>query len=125
MHTTSMQAECPHAAGGVLASPVLCLSVGATAKNLRRGGDLFFNASVVTDDQDTIVAIYQLSAALSVPGCLRGLVVDRSVAEDADVRGVEKVRDAVGFGNWLLRFVGQTMETVDERVEKPPFHLGT
>src|ERR1035438_8786285 len=79
---------------------------GADAKDVGVGGDLVLEAAVVADGDDAVAAVDQLPPEFNVAGGLGGLVVDGAVAKDADVRGVEEVRDAARLGDGLLRLVG-------------------
>jgi hypothetical protein len=76
-------------------------------KDIRVLGNLASKVAVVADDENAVAPMDQLSAQFLVPGALSGLVVDKAIAEDVEVRGVEEIRDAVELGDGFLRFVGE------------------
>lgn len=69
-------------------------------------GNLHRQHAVVTDDKDAVPPGGSALDGVPRPGALGKLVVDRAIAKDVDVRGVEEVREAVQLRHGLLRFVG-------------------
>ena len=101
----------------------ILLSAHPSAKNFRRGGDLFLDVAVVTDNHYTVAAIDQLPAEINITRCLGGLVMHRAVTENADVRCVKKVGYAMRFGDGSLRFVWQPVITCCQGREESSFNL--
>ena len=66
-------------------------------------------AAVVADGDAAVAAVDQLPPEFDIAGGLGGFVVDGAVAKDADVRGVEEVRDAARLWDGPLRRVGQAV----------------
>ena len=93
-------------------------------KNIGILCNLLFHAPVVADDDDTVAPADQLSADRTVAGGLRRIIMHRAVAKDADVRGVEEIRDAARFCDGPLRLVGQTMEPCRQSGEETSFDVG-
>ena len=79
---------------------------------------MVLEAAIVADGDDAVAAVDQLAPEFNVAGGLGGLVVDGALAEDADVRCVEEVRDATRLGDGLLRLVGQAVESCGQGGEK-------
>src|SRR5690348_5491798 len=61
----------------------------AAAEDFRILRDLILDVPVIADDEHAVAATDQLCAAFAVPGHRLRLVVNRAVAEDADVRCVK------------------------------------
>jgi hypothetical protein len=85
-------------------------------------GDLVSEAAVVADGDDAVAAADQFGAEFPVAGDLSGVVVDGTVAEDADVRRVVEIRDAARFGDGLLGLVGEAVR--GRRTSRSSWSLG-
>ena len=88
----------------------MCLAVHGATEDVGVGGDLVLETAVVADGDEAVATAYKFGPKFAVAGGLSGLVVDGAVAKDADVRGVEEVRDAARLGDGLLGLVGQAMK---------------
>ncbi len=86
--------------------------------------NLFLKGSIVPNRDDAIAAINQFTADVHVTCSLGRLVVDGAIAEDADVRRVEEVCEAMRFGDGPLRFIGQTMMARCQGVQELSLEVG-
>ncbi len=86
--------------------------------------NLFCEGSIVPDHDDAIDTVHQLSANLHVPGNLGRLVVDRTVAKDADVGGVEEVHEAMRFEDCPLRLIRQALMACCQSVQELSLEVG-
>lgn len=74
--------------------------------------------AIVADDNDTVAAIEQLAPASEIARSLRWLVMYRAIAEHANIRLLEKVRDVGRLANRALGLVQQSAMTRCEDIEK-------
>ena len=87
--------------------------------------DLVTNGLIVPDHDDSIALVDEIGSNPLISVHLRRVVVDGAVAEHADVRLVEEVRDAVGLRHRPLRIVRQPPAPFGQGVEKASLQLRT
>ena len=101
-----------------------CSQVSSARRNseqISMRGNLLKKVTVISDNDDTIAPSRKLSPHFNIARSLERLVMDRPVAEDADVGCVEEIRDATEFWHGPLRLVGQAEMSLGEHVQKAPF----
>lgn len=71
-----------------------------------------------------LTAVHQFRAQLPVTGSLGRFVMNRAIAEDADIGDVIEVRDATRFGDGLLGLVRQAVKASGQGGEKIALDVG-
>jgi hypothetical protein len=80
--------------------------------------NLLNQVSVVSDGYNAIASSGKFSPDFSIAPCLQRIVMDRAVAEHADIRRVEEIRDATDLRDGALRLLRQPAMPLGKHIQE-------
>lgn len=75
------------------------------AEYIRMLSELGDKIAVITNDDDAVAALDELTPTGAICGHLSRLIMHRAIAEDTDVRPIEEIGDAGRLPHRILRFI--------------------
>lgn len=96
------------------ASPLAILAANAYSKHVWVSCDLIQDWNIISNRNDPVTAIHEFRPQFPIASCLREFIMHCSIAEDADVGGVEKIWDATRIRNGPLDIIRQAVEASSE-----------